>query len=50
MVFGTGECTLFLTSRFFGIWCMKIWMSKNVNIYIFNLIWNIIKILKIWDV
>ena len=49
VVFGTEEFTLFLASRFLGMWFLTIWMPRNVAILIFGFIGNLLRFLEMWD-
>ena len=42
VMFGTRKSTLFLASRFLGMWSLAIWMPKNVIIPLFGFIWNLL--------
>ena len=49
VAFGTEEFTLFLASRFLGMWFLTIWMPRNVAIPIFGFIGNLLRFLEMWD-
>ena len=49
VVFGMGESTLLLTSKFLGMWFLAIWMLKNVAILMFGFIGNLLRFLWMWD-
>lgn len=48
-VFGLGNLTCPLASRFLGMWCQGIWMAGNVIMSMFGLIMNLIRFSEIWD-
>ena len=49
LAFDTEEFTLFLASRFLGMWFLTIWMPRNVAIPIFGFIGNLLRFLEMWD-
>ena len=40
LAFGMRESTLLLAFRLLGVWCLAIWMPRNVNIPMFGLTLN----------
>ena len=49
VVFGTRKSTILLTFKLLEMWCLPIWMPKNVIIPMFGLIENLIRFLQMWD-
>ncbi len=42
------ELTYLLASRFLEMWWLRSWMPKNVTIFMFDLIKNLLRFLEIW--
>ena len=43
------KSTLLLASKLLGMWCLAIWMPRNVTISMFGLIGNLIRFQGMWD-